>query len=306
MPSTDVSSGAHSLTLLATPRYFLCEGPAWDGARATVSWVDIEEGLVVSAPYQDGVLGELTTIEVGGVVGCAIPLGDGRFLVSLESWIGILHPSGRLEKSRALIPANRRFNDGKIDPQGRLVVGSLRRANTDDTQHLIRLEHDGTVTVLDADLHQSNGLGWSADGSVFYNADTSVGIIFRRSYIDGVAGGREVFVDMDGIPDGLTVDTDGNVWVTVFDGERVDCYAPDGTRLVERTIHLPGRHPSSVEFVGPGLDDLIVTTGFPRMEDPAAMALKTHHDGELYVTRPGARGVATTPWHEIPLPPRSL
>jgi sugar lactone lactonase YvrE len=302
MPGADALRSSVELTLLDTPRYFLGEGPAWDADREVLSWIDIEEGLVVSAPYRDGRVGELTTLEIGGVVGCAIPITGGRYLVSLESWIGILHPDGRIEKSRALIPANRRFNDGKIDPQGRFVVGSLRRASTDDQQHLIRLEHDGTVTVLDDDLHQSNGLGWSPDGSVFYNADTSIGRIYRRSYVDGVDGERSVFVDMDGVPDGFTVDTDGNLWVTVFNGARVDCYAPDGSRIVERTIPLDRHHPASAEFIGQNLDELVITTGYPRMEDPVAIAQQTPHDGELFVARPGARGVPTTPWREIPLP----
>jgi sugar lactone lactonase YvrE len=285
------------------PRACLAEGPAWDAATETVSWIDIEEGRVFSAPFADDRIGAITALELGGVVGCALPIGGGRFLVALESWVGILHPDGRLEKSRSLIPPNRRLNDGKIDPQGRLVVGSLRRASTDDQQQLLRLEHDGTVTLLDEDLHQSNGLGWSPDGAVFYNADTSVGIVFRRSYVDGVAGERSVFAEIGGMPDGLTVDAAGDLWITIFDQERIDCYAPDGTRREERTIALPGLHPASVEFIGRELDRMLITTGFPRMEDPRYSMLRSQDDGAvLLASVPGTRGRATTLWREIPLP----
>jgi sugar lactone lactonase YvrE len=304
MPGTDALRPALELTLLDTPRYFLGEGPAWTASTGVVSWIDIEEGRVVSAELRGDALGPLTTLEIGGVVGAAVPIPRGRFLVTLSCWIGILHPDGRLEKSRALIPGGRRFNDGKVDPQGRFVFGSLHNSRNDDAQVLMRLELDGTVTTLDTDLHQSNGLGWSPDGSVFYNADTSIGTIYRRSYVDGVAGERSVFAVLPdgGVPDGFTVDTEGNLWVTVFNGERVDCYAPDGTRIAERTIALDGHHPASAEFVGPDLDRLIITTGYPRMDDPAAMALQTALDGEVFLTRPGARGVPTTPWSEVPLP----
>jgi sugar lactone lactonase YvrE len=304
MSGTDALQPSATLTPLSTPRYFLGEGPAWDAAARTVSWIDIEEGLVVSAPWQDGGIGELTTLEVGGLVGAAIPIAGGRFLITLACWIGILHPNGRIEKSRALIPGGRRFNDAKIDPQGRFVFGSLHQSRNDDAQVLLRLEHDGSITTLDTDLHQSNGLGWSPDGSVFYNADTSAGLIYRRPYVDGVAGERSVFVqvDEDGRPDGLTVDTDGNLWVTVFNGGRIDCYRADGSRDVDRTIRLDDHHPASVEFVGPDLDDLLITTGYPRIDDPAAMALQSARDGEVFLTRVGARGIPATPWREIPLP----
>jgi len=300
MSTTVISAGGPAL--LETPRYVLGEGPAFDAATGRLSWIDIEEGLVLAAPFSHVGLGPIRTLELGGVVGCALPLSGGRFLVALESWIGVLHPSGRIEKSTPLGPAGSRFNDGKIDPQGRLVVGTLRRWSVAEDQRLIRLESDGSIAVLDDDLHQSNGLGWSPDGSVFYNADTHLGRIYRRSYVDGVAGRRSTFADLDGVPDGLTVDTDGNLWITIFDRERVDCYAPDGTRQAHRTVELPGYHPASVEFAGPRRDRLVVTSGYPRLDGGADSALRTELDGGLLTVEVGATGVAPTSWAEIPLP----
>lgn len=289
------------LRWLPTARHVLGEGPVWDTDTSRLSWIDIDDGRVLSALY-DGSLGEITELEIGGVVGCALPITGGRYLVALETWMGILHPSGRLEKSRALIPTGRRFNDGKIDPQGRFVVGSLRRAEPDARQQLIRLELDGSVTVLDTDINQSNGLGWSPDGAVFYNADTSIRTIYRRSYVDGREGPREVFVELDGMPDGFTVDSEGNLWITIFDRERVECYTPGGERLDDRTILTPGFHPASVEFLGADLTDLVITTGFPRLEYDADEAIRTPGDGALFVARPGATGMRPTPWIEVPLP----
>jgi sugar lactone lactonase YvrE len=82
---------------LDTPSYFLGEGPVWTPPTETLSWSDIDDGLVLSAAYSAARLGEITTLQVGGPVGCAIPISRGRFLVSLEAWLGILHPNGRLE-----------------------------------------------------------------------------------------------------------------------------------------------------------------------------------------------------------------
>jgi sugar lactone lactonase YvrE len=297
------SAGARHMVTLPTPRYVLGEGPVWTPDTGRLSWIDIDHGLVMSAPFGDGRLGEVTTLEVGGPVGCAIPISGGRFLVSLEAWLGILHPDGRLEKSRALIPANRRFNDGKIDPQGRLVVGSLRRwGGPDGNQVLVRLEHDGTLTVLDDRLNLSNGLGWSPDGQTLYHADSSDRVVYARSYAGGAAGERQVFAKLEGMPDGLTIDADGNLWVTLLDRSRVDCYSPVGARRADRTVDLPGLHPASVEFAGPGLDELVITTGFPRLENDRDRELRTEGDGALVVVDVGATGVAPTPWVDAPLP----
>ncbi|GAB3600629.1 SMP-30/gluconolactonase/LRE family protein [Microbacterium tumbae] len=280
----------------------LAEGPVWDADTGLLSWVDIDDGLVLSAPLRDGRLGAVTTRHVGGSVGSAVPLADGSYLLALEAWLGLLDADGVLRKSRALIPTNRRLNDGKIDPQGRFVVGSLRRwGGPDGKQHLLRLEHDGALTVLDDDLNLSNGMGWSPDGTLFYHADSADRVIYRRSYSDGRAGRREAFLALDGMPDGMTVDADGRLWITLIDRCRIECYSPEGDRLLERTIELGGLHPASVEFAGESLEELIVTTGAPRLEDAAA-DFRIPGDGVLLSLRPGVCGLRRTPWAPAPLP----
>lgn len=287
------------LRALATPSFFLAEGPVWTADTRTVSWVDIEEGLILSAPY-DGRLGPIDRIHVGELIGCAIPVQGGRYLCGLESQLAIVHSDGRVERSRQLIPRGRRFNDGKIDPQGRLVIGSLRRGGPDGRQHLLRLETDGSVTEIDGDLNLSNGLGWSPDGAWFYNADTHDEWIYRRAYGDGRPGPREAFIDVRGRPDGITVDADGRIWVTVFDRGHVAVYDAEGTKLDELTIPVADLHPASVEFIGDDLQDLLIVTGYPRI--PNAATERVEGDGELFVVRTGARGLLPTPWIETRLP----
>lgn len=292
------------MKLLDTPAYVLAEGPVWDPHAGRLSWVDIDDGRVMSASLSpEGLLGEVTTVQVGGQVGVAIPIGEGRHLVSLEAWIGILEADGRIDKSRALIPTNRRFNDGKIDPQGRFVVGSIRRfGGVDGHQHLLRLEYDGTVTVIDDALNMSNGMAWSPDGAWFYHVESHDRVVYRRSYVDGEAGEREVFLQLDGLPDGMTVDGEGRLWVTLLDRCRIDCFAADGSPLPERTIDLGTAHPASVEFAGADLGVLVITTGFPWLDGDVGVS-RDAGDGRLLTTRlPGVVGIPPTPWRAAPLP----
>lgn len=291
---------ATELIRLETSDYFLAEGPVWDPDRSRLSWVDIEEGLVLHAAFDGARLGEVTRIEIGELTGCALPISGGRFLCGLSSQLAIVGDEGVIARSRALIPEGLRFNDGKIDPQGRLVIGSLRVAGVDWKQHLLRLEHDGTVTQLDSDLGISNGLGWSPDGAWLYSVDTERNMVFRRAYGDGVPGERHEFLSCDGYPDGITVDSEGDIWVSLFGGCRVERYASDGTLRADATIDAGGLHVSSVEFVGPDLATLVLTTGMPDI--PEGPEYRIDGDGGLYVTAPGAHGMLPTRWTEIELP----
>jgi sugar lactone lactonase YvrE len=215
----------------------------------------------------------------------------------------VVSTDGSIDKSRALIPTNRRFNDGKIDPQGRFVVGSIRRfGGVDGRQHLLRLEHDGSVTVLDDALNMSNGMGWSPDGAWFYHVESFDRVVYRRSYVGGDAGPREVFLELDGLPDGMAVDADGHLWVTLLDRCRIDCFSAEGERMPHRTIDLGADHPASVEFAGTDLGVMVVTTGFPWLDGDVGVT-RADGDGRVLTTRiDGVRGIPPTPWREAPLP----
>jgi sugar lactone lactonase YvrE len=288
-----------TLRSLASPPYHLAEGPVWSAERNVLSWIDIEEGLILSAPY-DGALGPVTTIVVGELIGCAIPISGNRYLCGLESQLAIVYPDGRIERSGHLIPSGRRFNDGKIDPQGRLVIGSLRLGPVDHQQHFLRLERDGVITILDSDLNLSNGLAWSPDGNWLYHADTHDEVIYRRSYRDGLTGERRPFIDVRGRPDGITTDSQGRLWVTVFDRGVVAVYDSKGNPLEQLSLPLADLHPASVEFIGTLLSEILIVTGYPRVQDEAQH--RVEGDGGLFVASTAATGLLRTPWIEAPLP----
>ena len=290
-------------TPLETEAFILSEGPTWDAADGRVAWVDLEAGRILSAAWADGRLGEIASVSVGEQVGCAFPIGGGRFLAALTRELAIVDASGAIQRSRALTPHGTRFNDGKIDPAGRLVVGTLA-LDEDGWDHLLlRLEHDGSVTTLDDDLGLSNGLGWSPDGSVFYSIDTPRRTVYRRDYdaATGQVGRREVFIDLvDAYPDGMTVDADGNLWIAIWGGHEVRCYDASGRRVADATVAVDAPHVSSAAFVGPDLDHLVITSASRDLS--VEERVRWPQAGGLFVARPGVRGLAPTAWREVPLP----
>jgi sugar lactone lactonase YvrE len=107
----------------------------------------------------------------------------------------------------------------------------------------------------------------------------------------GQLSNRRPFVQLgpdDGVPDGMTVDTEDHLWSAIWGGAQVRRYAPGGT--LNRAIDLPARQPSSCAFGGPDLDRLHVTSAATGL-DPADAA-----DGTLMVIdHLGVQGRGTTP-----------
>lgn len=292
----------HQSRPLASEVFVLSEGPNWDAAAGRVGWVDIEAGRILSAPWVDGDLGPATSIATGEYVGVAFPIGGGRYIAALTRELAIVDADGGIQRSRPLTPEGTRFNDGAVDPAGRLLVGTLALTEEGEDHQLLRLEHDGTVTVLDDDLRLSNGLGWSPDGTVLYSIDTPRNTVFRRSYdsATGAVGAREVFLELDGHPDGMTVDASGNLWIAIWGGFEVRCYDASGARVEDATIAVDAPHVSSVAFVGPSLDVVAITSS-SRDLSPAERE-RWPHAGGLFTAAPGVRGLAPTPWREVALP----
>lgn len=287
--------------------YILSEGPVWDAPAGRLWWVDIEDGAVLRAVFTEGggtpALGVVDRIELGEYVGCAIPGPGGEVLVALTRQLALVSGDGVVRRSAALLPEGQRFNDGKVDPQGRLVVGSLWLGDIDVPGNtLLRLEHDGSITTIDDDLVLSNGLGWSPDGDVFYSIDTGRRTVFRRGYGSDEMGEREAFLVFDDgeWPDGMAVDADGNLWIAVWGGSGVRVFGADGRRRPELELSIAAPHCSSIAFAGRQLDIAVVTSASrdlsrrERRELPGA--------GGLFLSRVGVIGLPITPWVVADLP----
>ena len=284
---------------VAADRGILPEGIVWDVAAERLTWVDIELGQLHEAEVIDGEVRALSVLELGDQLGCALPSATAGWVCGLGRSLATVTAGGVVTATPPLLAQSERFNDGHIDPQGRLVIGTLHSDGPDGRQLLLRLEHDGAVTMLSDALGISNGLAWSPDGAWLYHADTAAQIISRRAYGDQV-GEAEMFVEVGGMPDGIAVDGAGNLWVTVFDAGRVDCYAPDGALISEHTIVQPDAHVTSVGFAGTDLDVLLFATGMPVM--PGWLQLRRGQDGWLFALPAPVRGLATRRWTPAPLP----
>ncbi|MDA9542595.1 gluconolaconase [Bradyrhizobium sp. CCBAU 21362] len=253
------------ITRIGTTKDQLGESPVWDERRQRLFWIDALAGSiraldpVTSAAEQFSApapIGSLALRRDGGAVlalrhGFACYDFDMRVLTEGPS-IGLDHPKVRL-------------NDGKADPHGRFVAGTMHGDRAPDEAPLgglYRLDASGALELLETDLAVSNGPCFSPDGRTFYLADSARRIIWAYDYSqDGPLANKRVFVNteaQDSGCDGATIDAEGYIWSVLVRIGKIARFSPDGT--IVRTIDMPIRHPTSVTFGGTDLDILYVTS----------------------------------------------
>jgi len=271
----------------------IAEGPVWDHSTSTWLFVDITAGLVHRLTPDSG---ELVTFSVGQVVSAVLPTSCGRLLlVSLHGLIlceadgsGQVAFGVRLESDPQVL-----LNDAKVDSRGRLWTGSRDRERG-ARGHLFRVESDGRATTMLEGITVSNGLGWSPDDRSFYYVDSltyAVRVFDYDAELGTIANGRE-FVTFDpdsGLPDGLSVDEDGGVWIAHFGTGTISRHEPSGRLVAEH--HFPVPNVTSLAFGGAGGTEILVTTGKYKMSDVELSHCPTA--GDIFGGSFGVRGVAT-------------
>jgi sugar lactone lactonase YvrE len=255
----------------------LGEGLRWDARRQELLGVDILTGRVYRGRVEeDGSLSLVGQYQLPGTVGAIAPVHDD------EGWIvaagqGFLHlgSDGSLRPIAEVSPAGTRMNDGACDPQGRFWAGTLADDFRPGGGALYRLDGDGNVEVIRRDLTISNGLGWSPDGATMYLADSGPGVVYAFTFDpgSGTLADDRPFVTIPeevGTPDGLTVDTDGDVWVAIYGGGRIHRYSPAG--VLREQLVVPAHQSTSCTFAGADLNRLYVTTATEGWSDAQRQA----------------------------------
>lgn len=261
------------------------EGPVW--WKDSLLYVDIENHRVVRF---DPASGTEQTWDVGERVGTVVPREAGGLVIAGDSGFHFLdEATGKLTGLGDPEPdkPDNRFNDGKCSPDGRFFAGTISLVKKTGDARLYRLDPDLTVHEVFGPVTNSNGIVWSADGRVVYYIDTPRKEVLAFDYEAGHLGNVRTVVStahLEASPDGMTIDSDGNLWIAFCHGACVICYSPEsGDEL--RRVDLPCLETTACTFGGPDLADLYVTTGIHKsvVEEDA---------GRLFVIRGlGVKGV---------------
>jgi sugar lactone lactonase YvrE len=164
-----------------------------------------------------------------------------------------------------------RANDGKCDAKGRLWLGTMDTNCIENTGSLYQIDSGLTKKKKLTELYISNGLAWSIDNNRMYFIDSAT--YKADSYLFELETGNikfektaiEIPQNM-GMPDGMTIDKEGMLWVAHWNGFAVHRWNPyNGTHL--STIKLPVPKVSSVAFGGKNLDEIFITTAKTGLTD---------------------------------------
>jgi sugar lactone lactonase YvrE len=275
-----------AFTCVLDARASLGECPLWSQAERALYWVDIN---APSLNRFDPATGRNVALPMPESIGSYALRERGGFVVALRGGIHLCDAQGRLERRVAPAPyepAHHRFNDGRCDPGGRFVVGSMNERRDAASAVLYRLDRDFTLTPLFGDMTISNGLAWSPDGRTMYHADTPRRIV--RAYDYDVATGTpsrpRTFAQWSGEderPDGGTVDSAGNYWIAHYRGGRLVQLSPRGEVIA---LHrLPAMCPTMCAFGGADLRTLYVTTA--RQERGADELAHLPQSGGIFAMR---------------------
>jgi len=269
----------------------LGEGPLWSVEEKALYWVDID-GKTINRYWPES--GKHETYSVDANVGVIAFRRGGGFIAAGSNGFSFwqlgktrLDPISDPEQNN---PASR-FNDGKVDRGGRFWAGTMTHEGA--VSSLYRVNSSLDIHRMESSITISNGIGWSPDNQIMYYSDSLHYVIYAYDFDleTGEITNRRDWIKFPpayGVPDGLTVDSEGYVWCAFYSGAKVTRFNPQGNMDVE--IALPVSQPTSCAFGGEDLTDLYITSAWlglteeERIQQPLA--------GDIFVVRTNTTGIA--------------
>ena len=242
----------------------LGEGIIWLDKTQQIAWVDIL-GQKFMLAEADG--SNIREYNQKNEIGAVLPAHDGKLILVLRHKIlSFDEASGKSEtlwSASGLEPKTNRFNDAGVDPLGNLWISSMDFDAQASSGNLWRLTPSGLCEKMVSDFRCLNGPVFSADGKTLYLGDTMAGEIlaYDLEIGSGQLFNKRIFVDLKpfgGLPDGMTIDSHGNIWVCQITAGRVGCYSPNGKKI--SSIACPVPVVTSCCFGGKKLKTLYATT----------------------------------------------
>ncbi|XP_055844536.1 regucalcin-like [Episyrphus balteatus] len=255
------------------------EAPHWDIATQSLYMVDLTAGQLKRFDYN---LNRMFKCQIENVTSAAfvIPIEGcpDKFAVGILRQVAIVKWNGISETCKVVGNIvnveqsdskydNNRFNDAKCDPRGRLFAGTQHRTEFElRTGHVFEIvKPNATETVL-SNIGIANGMAWNEKVAEFYQIDSLDLNIKKYDYdinTGDIKNPRVIYqlngTGIDVIPDGLTIDSEGFLYVAIKGDSAILKIDPKNGQVVLR-IDIPYKKVASVAFGGRNLTTLFVTS----------------------------------------------
>jgi len=243
----------------------------WHSYRKSCLWVDISNNLLFELNWETQKIQIWHTLQKPSLV---IEAEDDSVLLAVKSSLLLFNlktnAQQKLVDIEKDITANR-CNDGACDSRGRLWIGTMAIDCKSNSGSLYRVGHGMEVKRMINNLTIPNGLVWSLANERMYFIDSPTQCV--KSYLFNKATGEIYFEKIAvhipaemGMPDGMTIDADGKLWVALWGGGAVCRYDPVNGALLD-LVAIPAVNITSCQFVGENLDRLMVTSAREGMSD---------------------------------------
>ncbi len=265
-------------------RFELAESPFYDRRTGILSFVDImgHSFYMLEGFDGSGKAERCVSCDMGQMIGAAVPAREpGSYTLAMTDGLYLFDGKEKrlLFDLTGVYEPYRRSNDAKLDPEGRLFFGSSTwDENYEPGGNLYCYDGKG-VRILQAHTKISNGMAWTKDASRFLFSDSLEHCVFSYDYdrkTGNISNRKVLFRVQDGVPDGMCIDGDDNIWLAVWGGSRIECHSSaDGSLLA--VVNVPALQVSSCCFYGGDADRLFITS--------AGEHLSGEDDGRLFCCR---------------------
>jgi len=240
------------------------EGPVWDAVDQKLYWVDLLQGKYYKADISTNMVEEFSVGQPLGFLalrekqkGLVMGVRDGfGFYDEEKNIFDLIEPSPEQNNSKV------RFNDGAVDPKGRVFGGTMEWDGAENQGKLFRLNTDRSWNLLEENIHISNGMDWNPQKDAYYLIDTLRHVVYAYDYDmgTGTISNRRIHIQFEEneFPDGMSVDSEGGFWIALWGGSKVVHFDANGIRSEEITV--PVTHPTSCCFGGQDMKTLFITS----------------------------------------------
>ncbi len=272
----------NKLELLCDIKNILGEGPYYDYRNGNISFIDIVGKKLFILDKNK----KIKEVVFNEKIGAAIPIKDSNgFIVFGETKL-FLYQNDEIKEYKdisSIVSKGMRCNDAKADRKGRIWFSTM----VDDG---VNKPHGGLYTIIDdkiifmQETKLGNGLAWNKDNTKFYFNDSIEHKVFIYDYDinKGLISNRKVLAEIDGIPDGMTIDDNDNLFIAIWGGNRIEVRDSISGKILD-IINIPTKLVTSCTFSGENYDELIITT--------ASLSENNEYAGKVFKLKTNYKGL---------------
>lgn len=237
------------------------ESPLWHPTRKQLYWVDVTTQKIITRKN-----GRKEHIQFDEFVTALAWVDHNHILAATETAlikINLDHHKKTLICALEAENSSTRSNDGRADPWGGFWISTMGKSVEENAGKIYRYYKGKLSVVIDA-ITIPNSICFNRSLSVAYFSDTATQKLYSIA-LDRDTGAPQSapallkdFSKLGHAIDGAIVDSEGAIWLGVWDGFQILKVSPEG-KIVD-TFATGAARPTCPAFGGPSFKDIYVTT----------------------------------------------